>query len=221
MNYQLIIFDFDGTLCNTKSTVIDSVKSSYHQLGYVLPSLEKIQNGLKQGSTSKDTLKYISSDVEESKIDALLQAYQQNYIEQAKKQAVLFSGVVTVLQKLQNHNIQSIIVSNQIPGGLECLIEQFNLKQYIATFIGGEPGKFCKPNPRLYTHYLAPQFPHVSLKNILMVGDTSTDLEFAKAVGIDACWATYGDGNQTNCRALQPKYRIGQFSDLDNIIFST
>ncbi len=220
MDYQLIIFDFEGTLCNTKSIVEESLLASYCQLGYVPPTLEAIQEGFKQRNTTQKALKYISPHLEESAMESLLQAYAKNYTAYAKEQqAALFPGVIELFQKLQAHHIKSVIVSNLFVQGLEGIIKYFGLESYIVNYIGAEPNKFSKPDARLYTQYLEPFFPDLSRKNILMVGDSTTDLNFAKAIGIDACWVTYGDGNSLDCRALQPQYTIDQFKELEAILF--
>jgi phosphoglycolate phosphatase len=58
------------------------------------------------------------------------------------------------------------------------------------------------------------------MRRMLMVGDTETDIVFAKASGIACCWASYGYGDMGRCRALAPQYEIAGIADLPPLLGS-
>ena len=49
------------------------------------------------------------------------------------------------------------------------------------------------------------------------VGDTATDIQFAKNIGAASCWATYGYGDAGRCHTLQPTYRIADIRGLFDV----
>jgi phosphoglycolate phosphatase len=63
-----------------------------------------------------------------------------------------------------------------------------------------------------------PLFVGATASEFLMIGDTSADIAFARAVGIKSCWASYGYGDRETCRALAPDYEIASISDLIAIV---
>ena len=56
---------------------------------------------------------------------------------------------------------------------------------------------------------------------MIMVGDTSTDIQFAQNIGIDSCWAKYGLGNEEDCYSLAPNYCIDSITDVLPIVLGS
>ena len=71
-----------------------------------------------------------------------------------------------------------------------------------------------KPDPRLYEELIRPRFGREEPLRMIMVGDTHIDLEFARAIGADACWVSYGYGDASKCRAMVPDYEVAHPSEL-------
>jgi phosphoglycolate phosphatase len=51
-----------------------------------------------------------------------------------------------------------------------------------------------------------------------MVGDTATDILFARASGMPCCWASYGYGDVERCRALDPEHEISSIEELPALL---
>lgn len=219
MKYQLIIFDFDGTLCETRIAVSDSIKMAYERLGQTIPTAEKLEETMSKGTDTQEIFRLLSPTADSNLLNQLRKEYQLIYLSQAAAKSYLFTGAYELLSQLKAANILTAIVSNKSPDALQNAVEEFKLTEYIAKLVGVAPGDFCKPDPRIYSTHLAPVFPNINPHQIMMVGDSPPDLEFAKAIGADACWASYGQGDPTSCKALKPEYTLKQISDLGAIVF--
>jgi phosphoglycolate phosphatase len=218
MKYNLILFDFDGTLCETRVAVKDSIRLTYQRLNQTVPSDETIETTLSQGPTTQDVFRLLSPQADHGLIQHLFNTYKLIYLSQVAAKTHLFPGVHELFSTLKAAGVISAIVSNKSPDELKQSVQELQLHDYFITLVGAEPGGFCKPDPRVYDAYLAPLFPHISAHKMLMVGDTTTDLNFAHAIGVDACWVDYGHGDASHCKALKPKYTLSNLSQLANII---
>jgi phosphoglycolate phosphatase len=84
--------------------------------------------------------------------------------------------------------------------------------------ISAEDTPYRKPDAHLYTNHIAPLLPLTSDSQTLVVGDTETDILFAKNANLLSCWATYGYGDTQRCKALAPDYEFHDLTDLPALI---
>lgn len=218
MTYQLIIFDFDGTLVNSQIAVSQSAIKAYQQLGYSVPDLKEVEGLLGQGLRMEDILRKLSAEKGQKAIQEILARCRHIYLTEEMLGSQLFPGVEVLLAQLKKLSIGIVIVSNKLQESLDVALRHFQLTHYIKVAVGIRPGAPCKPDPVVYHHSIQSVFPQIPRERILMVGDTRVDLQFAQALKIDACWARYGYGNLESCMALGPTYSIEQLTDLQSIL---
>jgi phosphoglycolate phosphatase-like HAD superfamily hydrolase len=130
----------------------------------------------------------------------------------------LFDGAIPTLVKLRAGNIITILVSNKGRAGLHQLIAQLKIASYIDVILSAEDVTFRKPDARLYTDHIAPRLPLIPSSQALVVGDTETDILFAKNSNLISCWATYGYGDEQRCKALSPDWELQNLADLPALI---
>ena len=220
MKYRLICFDFDGTLVQTTSAILASVKLAYQHLNQTAPSSMDIEEAIKKGKPTKIMLQLLSPWADENLIHELFKACTQSYLKQSAQQTILFPHAREILIQLKEMGIAISIISNKSPTEIKAALSHFKLAKYIDLVIGAEPEGLCKPDPAIYEKLLQPSFPTIQRENILMVGDTLTDIQFAKAIEIDMCWVKYGEGNATDCHACNPRYSIESLKELTSIILN-
>jgi phosphoglycolate phosphatase len=85
---------------------------------------------------------------------------------------------------------------------------------------GDEPNLPKKPDPAILTGHILPRYPDLRQDHILIVGDTETDILFAKAAGVASCWASYGYGEPERCRELKPDHVITTIEQLPALVRS-
>ena len=82
------------------------------------------------------------------------------------------------------------------------------IKDYFDVILSAEDSAYRKPDARLYSNNIAPFLLSKTPGGVLVVGDTESDLLFAKQAGLKSCWATYGYGDAEKCLALKPDFVI-------------
>jgi phosphoglycolate phosphatase len=137
---------------------------------------------------------------------------------EAAPRITLFDGTADTLAGVKAAGIKAVLVSNKGNAGLVQLLQQLNIINYFNLILSADHVKHHKPSAALYTKHIAPVFPQGDPKNILVVGDTESDLRFANNIGADSCWAAYGYGDASACIALAPTFIISGISELRGLL---
>ncbi|BCS27879.1 HAD family hydrolase [Aspergillus puulaauensis] len=230
---KLIIFDFDGTLMNT----MDAIKETWaHALKTLLPNFDpsttekELERLISSGAAARvtfDTL-WPAEHRDSLNIDYCIRVFRELYIEHGLPLQKAFPCAKEVLLAIASREIPMAIVSNKGVEMIKTSLKQHGLDGIIPDeYIIGDPlyGENRKPHPASYTDILAPRFRAKTGEDLLaaegdviMVGDTISDIKFARNIGAKVCWCSFGDGNKEECTGLQPDFTIATLADLTEVI---
>jgi phosphoglycolate phosphatase len=130
-----------------------------------------------------------------------------------------FPGVADTLRHLRAGGVACVLVSNKGVDAVRRSIDESALDGLVELVIAEEPGVPKKPDPAIVSELILPHFPQLRRTQILMVGDTETDILFARRASIASCWASYGYGDPQRCRMLAPTYEISSTTELLALVF--
>ena len=215
--YKVIIFDFDGTLCSSIATTYESMCRTFDHFGRKKPSLADVSNMCKQSPNLIDSFLLLDPslrDYDLSELDTLCDYYRNVYASTDVSKLKLYPEVQTVLQTIQQAGILCLVVSNKSAMSINRSLQSLNCTHFF-DHIYGESSRFPpKPDPRLFTHEIAPSYPDFSLSDFLMVGDTAVDFYFAERSKIDMAWVDYGYGDIDEIDVSRLKFQLQQPLDL-------
>ncbi|RPD44607.1 HAD family hydrolase [Hymenobacter sediminis] len=218
MSYSVLLFDYDGTLCDTREAIGYSLRRTFQELGELELPEPVLRAVIEQGRPLSETLLRLHPRATEPLPPVWVETYRAIYQDEAEKLVVPFPGAKDVLAAAVAQGCTVIIISNKGLAVLENSLRRLRLWEYASLVLGDDPTATpalpLKPNPALFTHRVQPQFPQATPATTLMIGDTVTDLQFARNCGIAACWAAYGFGDDADCAALQPAHRISSLAEL-------
>ncbi len=223
--YRLVIFDYDGTICATKEAIIYCMQEAFRFHNLPIPSVERIFSTITNGIGLEDSFKQIivetyfmdtSAPVYKEGVNAKawIETYRELYRENADERCSLFSDAYEVLKKMYQQGMAIVVASNKGVVAIEASLARFDLDKYVSLVVGDTPGIKKKPDPMLYDKIIKQKFSFIHLHEILVVGDTTADLSFAKNIGVDSCWASYGYGLHEACINMKPTYTITSLNDL-------
>lgn len=216
--YKLVIFDFDGTLFATHEAIIHCISKTFEEFKQTVPSRDAIYQTITAGIGLEDTFIRLGANKESKNIgDPWVERYREIYKKEGDAYSKPFDHVKATLEHIYNTNIPIVVISNKGIDAINAALEKHELKKFITLVVGDTKGVKKKPDPMAYDQIIKPQFKDIKPSEILMVGDTSADLQFAKNIGADACWATYGYGSQEECRKLTISYSISGLQDMKPI----
>lgn len=213
---SLIIFDYDGTLCATHQAISHSLTGVFRERVQIELEPELVSHAIGRGISLHDTLRALHPQGEEL-VDAELDDWQQHYRaiyhEAAESLVEAFPDAADTVAAC-GEVCPVAIVSNKGPEAIRhslCLLGMDGLVEQIFGDDGVLPKK---PDPALYTGAIRAAFPAARPESTLMVGDTASDLRFAKNAGLRACWAAYGYGGDDECGSVGYEFCINSLAEL-------
>jgi phosphoglycolate phosphatase len=206
--YELIVFDWDGTLMDSAAMIVDSVQAAARDLGLEPPTDERARHiiGLGLG----DALRHAMPDLPEDHYPELVERYRHHYLSR-DHQLVLFAGADTLIRQLAENGFRLGVATGKSRKGLDRALIHSGLGDY---FHGTRCADEChsKPHPQMIEE-LMDEFA-VSPAQTLMIGDTTHDLLMAHNAGVDAVAVSYGAHTRDNLAEVQYRYCADSVADL-------
>lgn len=189
---KLLILDFDGTIFNTRPSIIKYFNKALTDCGYPKVTQDQlfilITHTMEEGIT-----KILEENATPENIEKVIKTYKKYYTKHKEDFAVLFDGIYETLQKIQEKNILLAISSNAKTDVIKrdtkkCL----NNINFIA-IKGDQKGQPPKPDPTGVKEII--KTANVKPNETIYIGDTKTDYQTAKNAGIDFIFAKWGYGD--------------------------
>ncbi|MFW5734053.1 MAG: HAD family hydrolase [Oceanidesulfovibrio sp.] len=213
--YDLICLDYDGTLVHSVPAITATMAEVFPSFGMAPPVADAVRAAVGMGI--RETFFRLNPDIRENEVDEWITRYRAVYPEIEREKTRLFAGALDALRALHDAGCAMAVVSNKGRSVLKESVDRLGLEEYVFLTVGDRPGYAKKPDPRVWEEDVAPAFPGVSPQRVLMVGDGYPDMAFARAVGMVACFASWGYGDKEQCLALEPEHIIDTFGELPGI----
>jgi phosphoglycolate phosphatase len=219
-NYRVAVFDFDGTLCSSESITFNAIKKTFEHFKLQPPTDEAIEIVLANGASMTDSLKMLSPSLMNAD-NTTIEAWLDNLHAIVENEKIpMYAGSSKVIKSLHESGIEIIIVSNNTAENITRILKQNKLMKFVNTIFGCTNSTASKPNPNIFLQNIYPEYNY-PISKFIMIGDTSTDIQFSQNAGINCCWAQYGYGNPENCLALSPTYTIANILEVVPIIIGS
>jgi phosphoglycolate phosphatase len=207
MKYRLIVFDWDGTIIDSASTIADCIREASRELGAEVPARERASHVI--GLGLHDAMRIAVPGLAAARYPEFVESYRKHFL--ARKDAMrLFEGMRELLDELSKEHLLAV-ATGKSRRGLDRDIEYHNLGAlFAASRCADETNP--KPHPAMLMELMAEL--SVAKDAALMIGDTSHDLEMARAAGVGALAVTYGAHPEGSLRACQP---LGCFSSVTEL----
>ena len=204
INYNMI-FDLDGTLVHSVPDMHNAINKTLTQYNLENISEQKLQTFVGEGmlSLSKKVVDYCGGNQE--LYETVFNSYRQNYSEEPYKYSTLMPGVINALNYFHNQKIPMGICTNKRQFVTEKLIKQMSLDKFFDVVIGAQDNIPLKPKPDMIQITIN-QFNSIK-GSFFMVGDTSNDIDAAKAANIKSI-AVNGGYTHVDINSLGTDYTL-------------
>lgn len=184
--YDLIVFDWDGTLADSTAIIIDSIRQAAETVGLPVPAREEASSIIGLGLS--EAIETLFGKISTNDFSRLVGLYGYHY-KSMEHEIPLFNGVEPLIQSLGDKGHMLAVATGKGRNGLNRALERSGLQ---AHFHGTRCVDEClsKPHPQMLLE-LMDEFG-VAPERTLMVGDTSFDLQMARNANVDAVGVTYG-----------------------------
>lgn len=210
--YDLVVFDWDGTLLDSTVAIVRAIQAASQDVGAVMPSDERARYVIGMGL--RDALKYAVPDLPEDRYDDLVTAYRRHYLA-GDHELSLFEGVETLLQQLQAEHRWLAVATGKSRLGLDRALGHSGLGRYFDTTRTADETQ-SKPHPQMLEEIMG-QFA-VEPARTLMIGDTTHDLLMAQHAGAHALAVTHGAHAINDLLNCAPVGVVDSISDMKDWI---
>ena len=206
--FELIVFDWDGTLMDSAALIVASVQAAARDLGLTPPPAERARHiiGLGLG----EALRHALPELPEAHYPALVARYRHHYLSR-DHELELFEGVRDLVRDLAERGYRLGVATGKSRVGLDRALAHTGLGAYFhATRCADEC--HSKPHPQMLLELM--DACEVSPDKTLMIGDTTHDLEMAQNAGVPAVAVSYGAHPRDALAGAMPLYCAASVADL-------
>jgi phosphoglycolate phosphatase len=198
--FDLIVFDWDGTLMDSTATIVQCIQAAARDLGLPVPDKRAASHVIGLGLA--DAMAAAMPDIDAKYYPRIVERYRHHYLGQ-DHDLTLFDGVREMLSDLSQQNYFLAVATGKSRVGLNRALNATGLLSvFDATRCADET--FSKPHPAMLqelTRELGQQ-----MTRTLMIGDTTHDLQMALNAGAASVAVEYGAHPVHELTALQPRY---------------
>ena len=208
MSYQLVIFDWDGTLMDSTRLIASCLQNACRDLGLNVPEFADAKYVIGLGLA--ETMRYVAPSLNEDRVRHLVERYRHHFLER-EHEAQLYTGVAEMLSDLHGRGIRMAVATGKARRGLERALDTSGLRPRFETTRCADEG-FAKPHPDMLHVIL--ECTGVEPGDALMVGDTIHDLDLAANAGVEAVAVTYGAHDENLLMTRRSLARVSSVQEL-------
>ncbi len=207
--FDLVVFDWDGTLLDSPAAIVHCIQSACRDLGIDPPADQVARQVIGLGLA--DALGTALPALERCDYPRLAERYRHHYMA-CDHGLQLFDGARAMLDGLQGRGHRLAVATGKTRLGLDRAMEYAALAAHFeVTRCADECGS--KPNPAMLLELMAAT--GVTAERTLMIGDTSHDLQMARNADVSSVGVTFGAHQRDTLMALQPLVCVDSIEALD------
>ena len=206
MKYDMVIFDLDGTLWDTKEIshqTANAILKKYDPDKEISMDIIEMTMGFSFAETAEMYMPFFENEKREMNLRQMLNLNAKIL---SKFGGNVYEGLEETLYTLKKY-YKLAIVSNCDAGYIEAFLESSNLSEYFDDFLAASKHNITKSEA--IKRIIEKNF----IKSAVYVGDTLRDLVAAKHINIDFIQAKYGFGED-----LESKYSINKITELPELL---
>ena len=212
----IVLFDLDGTLVDTAPDLIRAHNHVMKKFGYPSKSIDELRNAVGSGAKAmmaKDNgkWKWFDEKIQNEMTDEFISFYGKNIL----YESTLINGVKEFLEWCKNQDIAMAVCTNKTEFLAIDLLKKIGIYDFFEYVSGYNTFEYCKPDPR---HLLKTIDILDGDKNkSIMIGDSETDANAAKAAEIPMILLKYGY-TEKKSEEIYHNYLIKDFIGIEKII---
>ena len=211
---EVLLFDLDGTLVDSATDLHRAMNMSLNalQLPTVTEAQVRVWVGKGTALFCQSTLQHLTGKVDPAQQQQLLDTFLKIYNADPCVETQPFDGILEFLEWGLAQKKTMICVTNKPEAPARAIVDHLGMTHYFADVIGGDRFEERKPHPRQLLHCVE-QYAQ-SKGQVLMIGDSSNDVEAARRAGIDCVVVSYGYNHGENILDCQPQQVVDNLCEL-------
>ncbi len=213
--YELLIFDWDGTLIDSAAHIVNCIHLVHNNVGLDVRSDLEIRNII--GLGLEEAFQALHPQAGYTQIQAAAHEYRQQFFLHNRQASTLFAGARETLEILNRQGYLLAIATGKSRQGLDQVLAETALKPlFPITRCADET--HSKPHPLMLEEILAEY--NLPASAALMIGDTEYDLQMAHTIQMHAAGVSYGVHGRERLAALSPRICLEDIRELPSWLAS-
>lgn len=206
--FDLVVFDWDGTLMDSTAVIVASLQAACEDAGLPVPSNDRARHII--GLGLHDAMAYVLPGVSRDVYPQVVERYGHHF-RAREENAPLFAGAAATLGALRSAGYLLAIATGKSRRGLDRVLANTALTDvFHATRCGEESAS--KPAPDMLHDLM--RMLGTKPEKTLMIGDTTHDLQMAASAGVASVAVCYGAHPRTQLAAFSPLACVGSPGEL-------
>lgn len=207
--YQLIVFDWDGTIADSVQQIVSAMENAIVMHGLDHPGTEQIAGGI--GLGLMEFIEKLFPELEQEIRKRIANSYREHYLSSAADITTLFPEAEATIKTLFDEGYYLAIATGKSRRGLERSLGHTKLSGYFhVTRCADET--FSKPHPQMLLEIMA--LLDMPTGNTLMVGDSEHDMQMAENAGVPSLAVNYGAQSSRRLLEFNPVSILQSLYDL-------
>jgi phosphoglycolate phosphatase len=206
--FDLLVFDWDGTLMDSAEAIVEALQSACHDLELPVPTDDNARYII--GMSLHDALSHVLPGVDPAQHPLVAERYRHHFLSRDSG-TTLFPGAAELIKELHGKGFLLAIATGKSRRGLKRSLEATGLAGHFHATRCADEG-FCKPHPGMLTELIA--LTRASKERTLMIGDTSHDMAMAQSADVARLGVAYGAHVRQALIAYEPLACVDAISEL-------
>jgi phosphoglycolate phosphatase len=207
---DLLIFDLDGTLIDSKRDLANAGNAARGHMGMSPLEDERVWSYVGNGAPVL-VRRLLGADATEAQVQESLEFFLEYYREHMLDYTVLYPGVRESLDRLRDAGVRMAVLTNKPVKISRAILDGLGVGGHFRQVYGGNSFDFKKPHP-IGVEALIEECG-ASRERTMMVGDSSVDIQTARNAHVQSCGVTYGFQPET-LETVPPDLKVDRMEDL-------
>lgn len=206
--FDLIVFDWDGTLMDSAAAIVHAIQAATEDLGYAAPPAHQARHVIGLGLA--DALQRAVPHLPPDAYPRMVERYRHHYLARDHELS-LFAGVESLLAELAEQGYRLAVATGKSRLGLDRALAHSGLGRYFHALRCADQCH-SKPHPQMLEE-LMQELGAAPLRT-LMIGDTTHDLQMARNAGTGGVGVSYGAHPAADLHSLAPLACVHSVAEL-------
>ena len=213
--FELIVFDWDGTLMDSERRITDCLRAAGADNGLPERTLDELRNVI--GLGLREALRTLHPECGVPCQDRLIESYRDHFLDANRPPSAMFDGAETLLSALREKGYQLAVATGKARRGLDHVLEDTGLTPLFHTSRCADETQ-SKPHPAMLNDIMAEL--KVTADKVVMVGDTEYDIRMAHRAGTHSVAVSYGVHEKARLQACKPNWCVDSLEELNRLFLA-
>ncbi len=213
--YDVILFDLDGTLTNPGQGITNSVEYALNKYGISVENKKDLYKFI--GPPLIESFKEFYGFSPEQATEAV-KYYREYYTQKGINENELYNGIRELLEVLKKSGKKLAVATSKPEEFAHRVLESFEIDKYFDFIGGASMDEVTRSTKNQVLEYTLENISPTSLDKVIMIGDRCFDINGAKAFGIDSIGVLFGYGSKKELTTAGATYLAKTTKDIERIL---